>query len=80
VIKVVLVETDVAAILACDRCHTTLLHTIVLETPFVLPTSAQRRVLRNLAQKAGWLHILGIGQEDGPKDLCPRCFTLPPEG
>jgi hypothetical protein len=35
--------------------------------------------LRQMAQGAGWTHFLPLGQS-GARDLCPKCFTLPPEG
>jgi hypothetical protein len=35
--------------------------------------------LRNMAQEASWAEILPIGQPRS-RDLCPACFTLPPEG
>jgi hypothetical protein len=78
-IKVHLIDGDPIARLECDRCQTSLLFVVVLE-PDESPSVEHRRVLRKLAQKAGWTFMAVSVWFDGPRDFCPTCYTLPPEG
>ena len=71
--------------LRCDSCE------CVLFTPSMLtgfldlgpldePLDVHRAALRALAQQNGWAFILVSVQSNAPRDLCPDCFELPPEG
>jgi hypothetical protein len=64
--------------LECEMCGDHLLYAIAVVGPPVVSV-AQRAKLRDEAQKAGWSYWLG--NRLGPaRDLCPHCYTLPPEG
>jgi len=64
--------------LECDVCGDHMSYAIhVVGT--TLASVPQRAKLRDEAQKAGWCYVLGTRL--GPaRDLCPHCYTLPPEG
>ncbi len=66
------------AVLACDRCGIELFGRLTLGARD-WPTKTQVRTLRERAQAAGWMHVLVSIDIRQPSDLCPSCFTLPPE-
>jgi hypothetical protein len=65
--------------LECDSCGNHLGYSIAIEGQGGA-NIAQREKLREEAQQAGWTFILVSVRSDAPRDLCPNCFTLPPEG
>ena len=77
-IKVHSINSERIARLECDRCHATFPFFVVLEH-HELPTAAQRTTLRDLAQHGRWFHILPTPPQP-ERDLCPGCYTMPPEG
>ena len=66
------------AVLACDHCGIELFGRLPLHGDRG-PTRTQARTLRDLAQAAGWMYVLASIDIRDPHDLCPACFTLPPE-
>jgi hypothetical protein len=80
-----------AAMLKCDKCGRELLdQSIDIQISVFCahldlelgqePTDEQRRELRQIAQDAGWSFMLADVWGNMCRDLCPTCFTLPPEG
>ncbi len=65
--------------LCCDVCCASFLYVLLLDRPRY-PTTDEQRQLRELAQQAGWMFVLVSADGQPPRDLCPGCFTLPPEG
>ena len=71
--------------LKCDSCGSVLFTpsrmTAFLELgPLDEPLDVHRAELRALAQGNGWAFIFMSNQVEAPRDLCPDCFELPPEG
>jgi hypothetical protein len=64
--------------LECDNCRYAL-EFVVRIPPEPADTIAERSALRHQAQHRGWTYLL-LGLANDKHDLCPRCFTLPPEG
>lgn len=65
--------------LECDSCGAELRYCIAVVGDDK-PNHAQVNKLRDEAQKAGWLHVLIPVRSAEPRDQCPKCFTMPPEG
>jgi hypothetical protein len=63
--------------LECDVCGEELRYGIAI-AGIEVPSGAVHSNLREQAQKAGWTAVLGRGGAAW-RDLCPECFTMPPE-
>jgi hypothetical protein len=89
-----MIEIQTTLTLRCDCCGETFLYTADLRAgepegsaieiagqglDLVDAICRAAAILRELAQQAGWTEILPLGQPRS-RDLCPACFTLPPEG
>jgi hypothetical protein len=88
-----MIEIESILTLRCAHCRRTFPYVAPLEAgefTGVVPSTKDAlasvkailqnaKLLRELAQQAGWAYVLPIGPDAG-KDLCNKCFQLPPEG
>jgi NAD-dependent SIR2 family protein deacetylase len=65
--------------LECDSCGVSLRYCIAVVGDDH-PNKAQVAKLREEAQKADWLHVIVPVRSALPRDYCPKCFLMPPEG
>lgn len=89
-----MIEIETIVTLRCDACQGTFLYAADFAGQETNATGAERErealeaavfvertidQLRDLAERSDWCHLLPIRTGQPPRDLCPSCYTLPPE-
>ena len=86
-----MIDIETTIRIRCDVCAATFLYVTTLESAMpARPNTPDQSALaflevanaigqlRELADQAGWTYILPVARPEA--DLCPDCYTLPPEG